>query len=131
MCKIINPNGEIFRIDGTHIYSEKQKYKGAPTENHTFDVKNIPIETILALPEFEGFSEFTDTWDYLTKYRYFATNNEIAKIAIALPSEQFAILQTIKRTTYQNGVELYFDSIEEWMSPFIDLIKLEINNDLV
>ena len=74
---------------------------------------------------------FEDAWALPTKYRYFATNDEIAKVAIALPSEQFAILQAIQRVPYQNGAELYFDSIEEWMSPYINLNKLELNNDLV
>ena len=130
MCKIINQKGEVFRIDAAYFYAQKQLYKGAPAETHTFEVRNISIETVLGLPEFAGFREFTDEWAFETKYRYFVSNAEIGVVAKVDPTA-YNILAQLRRVDFENGTELYFDYIEEWFSPYINLNKLELNNDLV
>lgn len=129
MSKIINQKGEIFRIDATHIYSEKQSHKGSQSSPHTFEVKNLAVSIILTLPEFAGFSEFTDAWAYPTKFRYFTTDAEIGAVTKSQP-EAIPVLATIRRVNFENGSELYFDTIEPEFENFINLEKLEQNDSI-
>ena len=69
-------------------------------------------------------------WAFNTKYRYFATNEEIGFVA-KTDKTAYDELFALRRVDFANGAELYFDTIEERFSPYINLNKLELNNDLV
>ena len=124
--------GQILKLESGQIFGEIAENKNASTQPYIVAVTvDDTLTQSLLNSNLVDWEEFKDLWVYQTKYRYLATNDEIAKVAITLPSDKFSILQSLRKVTFENCVELYFDSIEEWMSPFIDLIKLEINNDLV
>lgn len=124
MCKIINKNGEIFRIDAAHFYAEKLEYKGAFKENNTFEVKSFTVEQILAFPEFEGFEPFTDKFDFDTNFRCFIEKSFLGEMAFEYP-ELAAKVALLRHTKYKNGIEFYFDEIDEEFLPFTENLKIE------
>ena len=124
--------GQILKLESGQIFGEIAENKNAATQpyNIAIAVDDVLIQSLLS-SNLVDWEEFKDLWVYETKYRYLATNDEIAKVAITLPSDKFSILQSLRKVTFENCVELYFDYIEEWFSPYINLNKLELNNDLV
>ena len=51
--------------------------------------------------------------------------------SITGPDKYLGIVSAQRGADFANGAELYFDTIEERLSHYINLNKLELNNDLV
>ena len=110
--------GQILKLESGQIFGEIAENKNAIAQPYIIavTVDDALLQSLLSSNLIE-WEPFEDIWEYKTKYRYLATNDEIAKVAITLPSDKFSILQSLRKVTFENCVELYFDSIEEWFSP--------------
>ena len=73
------------------------------------------------LPDWEPFE---DLWAFETKYRYFASDQEIGAVAKADPTA-YNVLAQLRRVDFENGTELYFDEIEPQFEMYINPNKLE------
>ena len=123
--------GQILKLESGQIFGEIAENKNAATQpyNIAITVDDALVQSLL-LSNLVDWEEFTDIWTFNTKYRYFVTNEEIGFVA-KTDKTAYDELFALRRVDFANGAELYFDTIEERLSHYINLNKLELNNDLV
>ena len=119
--------GQILKLESGLIFGELAENKSATPMpyNQAVSIDEATLQGLLAgnLSEWEPFE---DAWGYPTKYRYFATNDEIAQVAKA-DRDAYNEIFDLPRVDFTNGVELYFDSVLPKSGAFIVPDKLETN----
>lgn len=106
--------GEIFTLQSGVLHATRQEGKYAPAQDFNFAI-NIDadmLSSFVGVGQFADFELYTDEWAFDTAFRCFISKEQISQIALSHP-EVISAASVIRRVEFANGVELYFDTIEE------------------